>query len=164
VAILWAMRKSPGLTAAVIQSPLLEAGFPVPVMKVVMARLMAVCWPTRPFRLNLDVAALSHDPEVVAAYRADPLVHGLMTARVYQSIVRAKNDAIAHAPTICAPTLLLCGAEDRITSLAHASRWFERLTCEKRRIIFPGCAHELHHETVRDDVLRLATEWTVSYA
>ncbi len=163
VAILWALRQSEGLTSAVIQSPLLEAGFPLPGMKVLAARLMAVCWPACPFQLNLDVAALSRNPEVVAAYQADPLVHNIMTARAYRSILRARDEAMAHAAAMRVPTLLLCGSADRIVSVDYALRWFERLTCEKRRMVFPGCYHELHHEAVRDEVFRLTSEWVVSH-
>ncbi len=163
VAILWALRGCEGLTSAVIQSPLLEAGFPVPILKVLAARVMAVCWPACPFRLNLDATALSHDPEVIAAYQADPLVHNIMTARAYQAILRARDEAMAHAAAMRVPSLLLCGSEDRIVSVAYASRWFERLTCQKRQMVFPGGYHELHHEPVRGEVFRLTSEWTLSH-
>ena len=68
---------------------------------------------------------------------------------------------IWHVPTPKAllPTLLLCGAEDRIISADAAMRWFQKLRCEKRVELFAGCYHELRHESVRDEVLRLVYDW-----
>ena len=161
VAIQWALANPQGLRRVVIQSPLLEAAFPIPRWKVLAAHLLAGCWPTFPFRMNLDVNALSHDPGTVSAYQNDPLVHNAMSARSYMAILQARDDALARAHTMKVPTLLLTGAADRIVSLECAQRWFKLLPCEKQNRTFPGCYHELHHEAVFDDVVRLVREWTV---
>ncbi|MEK7746580.1 MAG: polyprenyl synthetase family protein [Elusimicrobiota bacterium] len=47
-------------------------------------------------------------------------------------------------------------------SVEAARRWFERLRCVKRSVLFPGCYHELHHEPVRDEVLQLVHDWTLA--
>lgn len=162
LAIRWALDSPPGLRRLVLQSPLLKVGFPLPRWETLAASVLARGWPTFPFSLHLDVEALSRDPAIVQAYRADPLVHHAMSARTYRSMLRVRDDVVERAASLRTPTLLLCGAADRVVSVEAAQRWFERLRCEKRSVVFPGCYHELHHEPVRDEVLQLVHDWTLA--
>jgi len=162
VAIHWALRQPPQLRRLVVQSPLLEVGFPLPWGKQVAAALLSRLWPTAALPMGLDVTRLSHDPAVIEAYRSDPLVHHVMTAGTYRSILQARDAALARAAAIGSPVLLLCGAQDQIISVPTALRWFERLACEKRQVVFPDCYHELHHERVLGDVLELVRAWVLA--
>ena len=109
--------------------------------------------------MNLDLSHLCRDPAEIQAYREDRLVHNRMTAGTYHAIIRLRDDVFAGARGVQVPALLLCGGEDRIISLAAARLWYSRLAGEKRRVEFPGCFHELHHEPVRDEVVRLVADW-----
>jgi alpha-beta hydrolase superfamily lysophospholipase len=160
LAIAWATAHPQGLRGLVAQSPLLDVAFPLPRLKVLAAKFLAGCCPGARLSLNLDAGALSHDPAVAAGYREDPLVHNSMSARTYQMIWRVRDRVLADAASLRVPTLLLCGGEDRIASAAAAQAWFARLGCEKRLAVFPDAYHELHHEPVRGDVVRLVAEWT----
>ena len=162
IAILWALRDSTSLRRLIVQSPLLEVGFPLPQWKTTLARWLAACWPTAPFSMNLDLAALSHDPLVLQAYRNDPLVHNTMTARTYCSMLRARDEALKRAPELQAPVLLLYGSADRIISIGAAQRWFDALRCEKSCVVFPDLYHELHHESIKGDVQRHVLAWILS--
>lgn len=162
VAIMWALNEPLTLTRLIVQSPLLEVGFPLPPWKTVAARVLARCWPTYTFAMDLDATRLSHDPAVVRAYRDDPLVHNAMSARAYQAILRAKEDVFARAETLQIPVLLLCGTADRIISVEAARRWVALVRCEKRHVDFPDAYHELHHEAVKSDVVQLIREWTLT--
>lgn len=162
VAILWALRDSTRLARLIVQSPLLEVGFPLPRWKTALARLLAACWPTASFAMDLDLGALTHDPTVIEAYRTDPLVHNAMSARTYCSMLRARDDAMQRASTLQVPVLLLCGSADRIISVDAAQRWFDQLRAEKSCVLFPDGYHELHHEPVKDDVQRHVLQWTLA--
>ena len=161
LAITMALQHPNGLARLVIQSPLLEVGFPVPRWKAAAATLLGRWCPTCTFPIDLDEAMLSRDPTVGQAYRQDPLVHNTMSIRSYRSILRAGHDAVERAGTLRVPTLLLCGGADRIISQEAAREWFGRLRCQKRSVEFPEAYHELHHEVVRDEALRLVREWTL---
>lgn len=161
VGILWALRRAATLHRVAIQSPLLEVGFPVPRWRIASALLLARCRPSWLLSMSLEAEALSHDPAVVQAYRDDALVHDAMSARAYRALLQGRDEAFAQAPSLRVPVLLLCGSEDRIISVPAAQRWFDRLTCEKRQRLFPGCYHELHHEPVRDELLRLVRDWAI---
>ena len=160
-AIMLALSRPAGLRRLIIQSPLLEVAFPVPRWKTIVARLLCGWWPTCSLATNLDAALLSHDPAVGAAYRADPLVHGRMSARSYCSILQSRDDALRRADELDIPTLLLYGEEDHVVSIEMAKRWFALLRCEKRSVGFPKAYHELHHEAVRLEALRLTLEWAL---
>ena len=163
-AIVWALHHPGNLRCLIVQSPLIEVGFPLPCWKTASATLLAHVWPAFSFSLRLDVGALSRDPVVVQAYRTDPLVHGSMSVRTYYSVSRTRDEVCARAHTLQLPVLLLCGTADRIISVPQAQRWFDRLTCEKRSVIFPDAYHELHHETVRAEAARLVLEWIETHA
>jgi alpha-beta hydrolase superfamily lysophospholipase len=81
---------------------------------------------------------------------------------VYQSILRTRDEALAQAAAIRPPIMLLCGTGDRIISVTHALRWYERLTCQKQVRTFPDSYHELHHEAVRDEVITCVRDWTLA--
>ena len=162
IAILWALRNPAHLERLIVQSPLLEGGFPLPRWKTTLARWLAACWPTAKFSMDLDLSALSHDPTVLMAYRSDPLVHNTMTARTYRSMLRARDEALKQTSALQAPTLLLCGSADRIISVETAQRWFDQLRCEKSYVCFPDSYHELHHEPVKEEVQRHVLAWILS--
>lgn len=161
VAIHWALAQPTAATRLVVQSPLLEVGFPIPWWEALSAACCAVLWPRCAFSMNLDVHRLSHDPTVVQAYQDDPLVHHWMTARAYRETLRGRDEALAQAATVRQPVLLLCGGEDRIVSVEAAERWLVRVPGPTRYVKFPHAYHELHHEDVKADVLRLVSEWVL---
>ena len=159
--IVYAMRGVPGLKRAIIQSPLIDVGFPLPRWKEAAAKLCARVAPGMALGMDLDLGALSHDPAVGQAYRADPLVHNWMTARAYQAILAGRDAVRAHPAELRVPTLFLYAGRDRIVSVPAAKQWFDSLTCDKRDVAFPEAYHELHHESVREDVFRLVRDWTL---
>lgn len=161
-AIRWLLDDADGVSRAIIQSPLLEVGFPVPTWKTILARLCARWWPTLGFSLDVDVKGLSHDPRVWRTYVTDPLIHNRMSARIYQAILDARDDVMRRAPTQRTSSLVLCGTEDHIILVDAVKRWVNALTCEKRLELFPGAYHELHYEpAVRDRVVQLVAEWVL---
>ena len=162
LAIVWALEAPSIIRRLVVQSPFLEVGFRIPIVKKVAANLLALCWPTASLSMNLEISALSRNPQVVQAYRTDPLVHNRMTARTYRAIIRTRDEIMRQAGLLTVPTLLLCGTGDRIISVAVARQWFERLRCRKSVVTFPDSYHELHHEPVREDVIRLTRDWMLN--
>jgi alpha-beta hydrolase superfamily lysophospholipase len=148
----------------IIQSPLLDTGFTIPIWKRAGAALLSVCRPQMSLAMDLNVKWLSHDPVVGRAYQEDPLVHNHMSAGTYRAILKCRDESLRRALEIHTPVLLLLAEQDQIISLPSANAWFERLQCQKRRVVFPNSYHELHHEPARIDVLRLVQEWTLGHA
>ncbi len=108
-------------------------------------------------------AALSRDPEVGAAYAADPLVwHGPMKRPTVEAFARML-DTVSRECTVPGeskgggigklPLLWLHGEDDRLVPLPGSRAGIEELRAHRTtERIYPGARHEVFHETNRADV------------
>lgn len=90
---------------------------------------------------------LSRRPEVGAAYRADPLVHDKISAR----LLRAMLDAIAfcadQAPALTVPTLGVVAGDDQLVDPAGSHAFFARAPKDLARMhVYPDFYHEVFNE------------------
>ena len=76
--------------------------------------------PTCALPNRLPVDKLSHDAAQVAAYRADPLVHDRITARLYDFLVDAGAAARRDAARFGVPTLLVVAGADELVDARGA--------------------------------------------
>jgi alpha-beta hydrolase superfamily lysophospholipase len=86
---------------------------------------------------------ISHDPEVVAAYRADPLVHDRISARLARFIADAGPATLALAPQWTVPTLLMYAGDDRLLN-PQGSRDFAAVA--PKNVVTSVCFDTLYHE------------------
>lgn len=163
IAIRWSLNYPTTFRALALQGPLLQLGFPVPAWKRAVASGLAACWPTMSLPTGLNSAWLSHDEDVVRAYRRDPRVLRTITVRAFFAIEAASEQARQQANRLRLPTLMLWGEADRVVSVPACEQFYGALSCEKRSKTFPGCFHELHHESVRDEALQELVQWVVAH-
>jgi alpha-beta hydrolase superfamily lysophospholipase len=102
--------------ALVMSSPALDPGLSA-LQKFLVATLPTIA-PNLRVNNGLDPRYLSHDPAVVAAYRADPLVHPKISARLARFIAMAGPATVAAAAHWCVPTLLLYAGADHLVNPA----------------------------------------------
>lgn len=133
-------RRGAAIDALVLSSPALGTRMS-PVQKLLLATLPRVA-PNLTVGNGLDARFLSHDPQVVAAYRADPLVHDRISARLAQFIVDAGPAVVARAAAWELPTLLLYAGADRLVD-PSASRAF---AAAAPQTVTAYRFDELHHE------------------
>lgn len=157
--IAWAHRHPERVSRLITQSPLVEVGFPIPRWKEAVAWTVGHCLPFVTMPMDIDLTRLCRNAAVIKAYRTDPLVHHQMSFRTYHATLRTRDEILAKARELRVPALLLCGEQDRIISVPAAFRWFERLTCEKHSIVFPGAYHELHNDGLLETVVHRIAEW-----
>ena len=86
---------------------------------------------------------ISHDPAVVAAYRADPLVHDRISARLAQFIAQAGPATVALARRWKVPTLLMYAGDDRMLN-PQGSRNFA--AAAPADVVKAVCFDTLYHE------------------
>jgi alpha-beta hydrolase superfamily lysophospholipase len=79
-----------------------------------LLNIMLALAPGLPVSNGLNVHALSHDVHVVAAYRADPLVHGKITARCLRWMLDTQEALASEALLMDSATLLMPALEDRL--------------------------------------------------
>jgi len=107
--------------------------------------------PDRAVPSGLKADFVSRDAAVVAAYRSDPLNHGLITPRLAGFIVEAGPQAIAAAPEVAFPVLLLLATHDRLVDIAGARQFHDRLPPRLRTLqVYEGFYHEVFNEPDED--------------
>ncbi|MFI1355929.1 lysophospholipase [Streptomyces sp. NPDC020898] len=138
VAARFAQRYGDELAALVLSAPVLGS-WDVP------GRLLALDEiPDRP----INPAALSRDPQVQAAYTADPLVwHGPMKRPTLEAFVRTMETVAKSGDVGPVPLLWLHGDDDRLVPLAGSRAGVEELRgTDWTERIFPGARHEVFLE------------------
>jgi alpha-beta hydrolase superfamily lysophospholipase len=150
----------------IASGPELRLGFKPPAWKMAMANLLAVAAPGFALPSGLDVNAISHDPAVIHAYRTDPLVHDLVTSRLFLGFYRAGEWALQHASQWPAssdyplPTLLSYGTADQLVSPEAIGQFAEQ--SGNRAIVslpWQGFFHEVHNEPDHPLVVEAYRQW-----
>jgi alpha-beta hydrolase superfamily lysophospholipase len=154
------LREQAAFRAAVLSGPAFKSDAEPPAIVVAILRILSVLVPTVPV-LGLDPAGVSRDPEVVAAYVGDPLVHhGKVTARLAAEMFTAMNTALAKASEVDLPLLVIHGEDDVLTSPA-GSREFVNVagSQDKTLKLYPGLYHEIFNEPEKDAVIGEMCDW-----
>lgn len=132
---------------AIIVSPWLGTAVAVPRWKSVLAVWLARLVPALPFRANIPAEHLSHDPAVVKAYREDPLVHDIITPRLFMEVQSAMGVALERAGHVRTPALILIPGSDRIVDSARGLAFAHSVPAggaEIRQV--EGAYHEILNE------------------
>ncbi len=155
----YALRRHPALRGVVATGPGLRVGTPQPALKLWLGRVVYHIWPGLTMPTGLVLEGLSRDPSVVEKYRADPLVHGVVSARFGLDFLDAGEWALEHAAEFPLPLLLIHGTADILTS-PEASREFAAKAgarCTLR--LWEDCCHETHNEPEKAEVLADMVGW-----
>jgi len=110
----------------------------------------------------IDARLLSHNAEVSRAYRTDPLVQGTISASVLETFIRGMPQALADAPRLEAPMLMLVGGADRIVDPEGSRIFFDSAPKDLREMVwFDTGYHEIFNEAepLRAEVFAALTEW-----
>jgi len=133
------------VSGLVLSSPALDPGLGR--AQRALAAVLGALAPSLAVGNGLDPEQLSRDPEAVAAYRADPLVHDRVSARLVRWLLQAGARAQAAAPRLAVPTLMLVSGSDRLVD-PTGSRRFAAAT-PKGRVDLRWYA-ELRHEAFNE--------------
>lgn len=127
--------------ALVLSSPALDPGLN-PLQKLLLAVVPRIA---PDFRMGngLNADYLSHDPAVVAAYKADPLVHDRISARLAVFIAENGPATIAAAAGWSLPTLLLYAGADRLVDPGGSRRFGQ---AAPPAVVHTRCFEDLYHE------------------
>lgn len=129
------------IQALVLSSPALDPG-----LSVFQRLLLAIVPRIAPdFRVGngLNPDFISHDPAVVAAYKADPLVHDRIAARLAVFIAENGPKTVASAASWTVPTLLMYAGMDKLVNPA-GSRAFAQAA--PKAVVTSHCFEDLYHE------------------
>jgi alpha-beta hydrolase superfamily lysophospholipase len=161
IAFLYLLRHGDTVRAGALTGPAFVVPPQGPRWQVVLVEWLARIVPRLAFTTAVDPDALARDPEVGRVYMADPLVHHRATAAFARAFGRAQRDALAGAPSLRVPLLILQGDADRVVDPSGAKAIDARLTNEHELVMLPGYYHELLNEPAQERarVLALLDRW-----
>jgi acylglycerol lipase len=155
--LLYGLEYRPGLAGVVATGAALHTVLRDQPAKVLAARVLGAVAPGLTIPSGLDDTRLSRDPEVLRAYRADPLVHDRASLGFARDSLRAIDRVLQDAPRFTLPLLLVHGGADQL-NLVSGSRAFAAAhpgDCTLR--VYEGVLHAVEHEPERvqvvDDVI-----------
>ena len=155
-----ALSSRSSIAGLILSSPYLAAtGIARPLLADLVGRVSPFA-PKLQLDSGLDADDLSHDPEVVEAYRSDPLVFGTVTPGWLHEVHEAQHRVLSRAGEIRTPTLLLLGEDDPVAAPRRALDLFSQLgATDKEHFVYPGFLHEVFNETGRARVVDDLLEW-----
>jgi len=160
LAVGYALDHQEGLAGLALSGPALMVGDDLSPAKIKIFSAVAKVAPgIRPDGLNAE--ALSRDPAVVAAYRADPLVFtGKISAGLGSALIGAMQSFPDRYAELQLPVLLLHGTEDRLCRV-EGSRQLEELATNATVTshYYDGLFHEIFNEPEQDQVLDDLVAW-----
>ncbi len=150
----WLHDYAPRIRGATLASPAFKVKLYVPFARpglALMHRLRGL------FFVNSYVKArfLTHDPERIASFEADPLISRPIAVNILLDLYSAAERVVADAQAIVTPTQLLISGDDWVVHHAPQHRFFERLgSLVKEKIELPGFFHDTLGERDREQALR----------
>jgi alpha-beta hydrolase superfamily lysophospholipase len=141
VAALFILQNAKKVDALVMTSPALDPGLDA-LQKLLLSVLPKIA-PNMRVGNGLDVSKISHDLNVVQAYKNDKLVHDRISARLAKFIADGGVTVLAAAPQWKIPTLLMFAGQDKLVDPA-GSRAFA--AAAPVSVVTSHCFDALYHE------------------
>jgi alpha-beta hydrolase superfamily lysophospholipase len=109
----------------------------------------------------LHADAVSRDPDVVAAYENDPLVHhGKLPAGIGRALIGVGETMPQRAPALTAPLLVVHGGQDKLIPVKGSRRLMEFVGSKDTELkVYPELYHEVFNEPERAVVLDDVAAW-----
>jgi alpha-beta hydrolase superfamily lysophospholipase len=151
--------KLPASKRFVVSSPALELKMHAPAWKLKIGPIASKIAPRLAMSNEVDPASISTLPEVVDAYRSDPLVHDRISSRMWTEWQNAVADIFQRAGQIKVPFLILAGAADPLID-PHGSRLLHEKTASVSTLrMLEGRYHETFNDRGSDEVFQLIADW-----
>lgn len=147
-------------TAMVLSGPVVDTQAAVSPVKMFAAKVLGKIAPGLPVE-ELPAEAVSRDPEVVAAYIADPLVHhGKIPAGIARAFLGIAETMPQRAGALTAPLLVVHGEQDKLVPADGSRHLVECVgSTDVHLKVYPELYHEVFNEPERAVVLDDVASW-----
>ncbi|MDP9252216.1 MAG: lysophospholipase [Chloroflexota bacterium] len=132
----------------------------VPQWKRTLADVLGRLMPRFTVPNDLPSGGLSHDPQVEAAYRSDPLNVHRTSARLGMELFHEQSRVLARLVEIRAlpiPTYVLHGSEDPVVPISSSASLEGSANVTRR--VYPMLRHEMHNEPEAPSVIGDTIAW-----
>lgn len=155
-----AFAQHPPLSGLVLSSPFFGTGFRVPFWRHFLAVLLSYMVPdfTQDSGLNPDV--MTHDKQVVEAYKNDPLVCRRISLRLYREMMSMIREKERIAGGLDSSVLIVQSGRDLIVSKDAVLSFYGGLKSSSKELkVYKGFYHEVLNELDRAAVLTDIGAW-----
>ncbi len=147
--------------AAVLSSPALGA-FPNFFQKMLLASLPRVL-PHLRVDNGLKTEFVARDPDVVEAYKADPMVHRRISAGLAAWILSQGDQTLRDAPQWQVPTLLLYAGQDKLVNAQASADFAQNAPADVVQAqCFEAMYHEIFNDLYRAQVFTALKRWLLA--
>jgi lysophospholipase len=155
-----AKRRPADLAGLILTAPWLKLNFTPPPLKVAAAKVIGKVIPWLPFGNELKPEQFTRDVEAQKLVERDPLFGRITTPRWFNEAMRAQLDAIALAPSIDLPLLVISGTDDPVSNLDTTRKFVETTkSADKTLTEYSGMRHEPMNELGKEEVWREISSW-----
>jgi alpha-beta hydrolase superfamily lysophospholipase len=159
LAAVWVHDYAPKIRCMVLATPAFKVKLYLPLARTGLGLANRF---VKNMRINsyVKASALTHDPERIASYQADPLIQRPISVRVLLGLYSAADRVIEDAGAIHTPALMLISGKDFVVHQAPQHRFFERLgSTVKEREVYRGFYHDTLGEKDRRAPMARAREF-----
>ena len=151
----WVHDYAPPIRGMSLASPAFEVKLYVPLARPGI-RLMTLLRGNFFVNSYVDARLLTHDPERIASFKADPLISRAISANMLLDLHAAGQRIVDDAAAITVPTQLLISGTDWVVREQPQRRFFERLSSRVKELHhLPGFFHDTLGERERAPVVGL---------
>ena len=143
----------------VLSSPALRLKAKVPAWMANLGMVMSNIAPRLTINNEVDPQTVSRIPDVVEAYRIDPLVHNKISLRLYAEWQLAAAEDLDRAGDLRIPFLILAGTADRLIDPACSHELHEQAPSMSELRMLEGRYHEPFNDLGSDEVFSIIAEW-----
>jgi len=151
--------KLPNTRRFIVSSPALKVKVAVPAWKIKLGTTASKVLPKLALDNEVDPKLLSRIPEVVEAYRVDPLVHSKISSRLYTEWLAATRDILNRAGEIKIPFLILAGTDDGLIDPEGSKQLHEKAPAMSELRLLEGRYHEPFNDRDNEEVFALIANW-----
>ena len=156
----WLQTRPHRPAGVVLSAPWLATRVRVPAGKRLFARVLLRIAPALAIPSGANVPEyLTRDPERVAAYLEDPLIHHRISARFHAEATAAQDAARAASLPAEVPVLLLVPGSDALVDARATLEWARKLGSGVDVRVREGGRHELHNDLDREEALTALADW-----
>ena len=151
--------------ALALSGPYFDTAKPVPAAKRFAGKIATRLAPALSIPTGLSGKDCTHDAARARAYDEDPLVFGNATARWFSETQAAQASAIARAPSLGLPLLVVIGLADPIVSVPRARAFFDAAgSKDKTWDGREGLFHEVLNEVDWRPIADRFADWILAHA
>ncbi len=165
--VLRALFRKPDLPirSVTVSAPLLGIRVELPISKRAVAHVLSHVWGSLHMKNEVDPALLSHDKDVVEAYKADRLVHNKGTPRFYTELLAALADTRKRDSGLEYPLQMIVPMQDRIVDPQAALSFFRALKSRDKQLkTYPDFYHESFNEIGKEQAFEDLSTWIKTHS